>query len=590
MKSNNAKPFLTGLLLPIAMLFMVQCGDDPTAPPRRPEPPQSTSKVFDRHGGILVFGDRAWVIIPAGALADTLTVTIVAIDDPPLLQANRTLSGSGYRFEPHGHVFRTPVTVGIVYETTTADPSMMRFDDETGPFWQALPQATCSEGQATVETAGFSIFGVTGFTALETVHVSTVSRGIGASGTRDDPLPTISAGVQASLAAGTPFPPVNVAMGAYADNVTLASGMSLRGGLDPSTWEPLAVGLTSVDLASSPVFGADITAPTTVSGFDFRAPDATEPSGNSVALHLVDCGAELSFKRCRFKAGRGADGLEGEQGSSGADGANGGNAAVNNGGGGGAGGHMGGGGGWWYDTRMAAGGNGHGPHGGRGGLPDLTYGEDGGNGGRGAHGTNGAGGTCDGLDTAEGWQPFIGLPGAQGGHGSGGGGGGPGYYSGSYQPFHAGGGGGGGGGGHGGLGGGGGQGGGASFAAYVYESSPVFIDCEFIAGRAGDGGRGGTSTDGGEGGNGGAFGTMGWTHGGFGGDGGDGGTGGGGQGGPGGPSFCLYLAGAASAATITENNTFIVGSAGIGGEGGFHEGNGTQAAAGVDGRAGDIGP
>jgi len=583
---------LSRLPLLLGLLVLVQCGDNPTSPPRRPAAEPSVSKIFDRSGGELALGDEAWIVIPPGALDDSLKVTITKKASPPNLPANFALAGYGYSFEPHHYEFVLPVTVHTVYDTTVAAPSMVKTDDDFDRYWDFLGDASCEDGVASCSAATLGLYGVARFRALETVHVATGSRGMHATGESDDPLPTITAGIEASLQAGRPYPPVLVAAGDYTESLTLHPGISIHGGRDPGTWASVNDAWSVVDLGMTATYGSGITDTTVVSGLDLRAANTAPPVINSVALQLVSCGEELRFVRCRFLAGRGTDGSRGLDGSDTSSGSRGFNASGASGGDGGPGHHRGGRGGdgkYLIDGQRGTAGEGPYPGGGGVGGSGFTRedtGESGFNGGSGDDGANGTGGSSDGLAPATGWVPALGGNGRAGAHGSGGGGGG-----GAMSTIWAGGGGGGGGsGGWGATGGFGGRGGGSSFAVYLYDAFPVFERCEFFSGDGGDGGPGGDGGRGGGGGGGGTGATLGFVKGGDGGRGGRGGHGGGGQGGPGGSSFCIYRAGSACRDLTLIQAAFAFGAAGAGGEGGHAARTGTAADEGAMGQTGEISP
>lgn len=579
------------LVLGLCVAFSLRCADDSVAPGPVPSDRVCASRVIGPDGGAVTLG-RARVVIPPGALDYSLEISICEVPSPPNPPANHTLASIGYSFEPYHYEFKESVTVYIDYDTSTAHPSLGRLDNDFDVRWEFVGGTACSDGVAAWKGRMLGIYAVTDFLALKEVYVSTRSKGVNAAGTRDDPLPTISAGINASVGAGTPYPSVYAATGTYQDNISLVSGVSVYGGYDGASWEPVVGARSVVALGTAAVYGEDITDTTRITNIDFRRGDASAPSANSVALHLVSCGEQLQFEGCRFEAGNGADGSKGSDGGDGGRGASGGSASDVKGGAGGAGCNAGGKGG---DGAWMIGGNGEageGPNAGSGGggtivviVVTVRDAQVGGNGGFGSPGPHGFGGSSTGAATRDGWIPSSGANGTAGTCGSGGGGGGG---AASYIG-PGGGGGGGGGGGHGGGGGQGGRGGGSSLAVYLFESKPVFTNCEFVAGAGGTGGSGGNGGSGGSGGDGGIC-DISWGQelGAKGGKGGWGGNGGGGQGGPGGLSYCIYRAGSVSYSVTINGGVFTAGTAGDGGPGGFR--GDSQALAGHKGLAGEVGP
>ncbi len=591
----------------IILILSVQCGnEDSVGPDPDPSLHTSVSRTIDENGGEVALGNEAWVTIPPGALDSALVIKITREPDPLNPPANYVSKGFAYSFTPHRYPFNLPVTIGVTYDSEAADPGMMRLDDDTDASWEPVGSADCTEGTATCESSTFSILSVTSFQPLEEVYVSTDSQGPYSAGTSDDPLPTISAGIQTSLAAGVPYPPVKVAAGTYDEFIEFAEGVSIQGGLDGETWEhPSEAGSnTVVGRGNVSAYAVGITESTRIAGLVVVAYDATVSSTSSIALRVVDCGEGLKFVNCRFMSGRGADGSPGSDGSKGGDGGRGGDAGIGqpvrwHGGAGGTGPLVGGGGGngcWLIPGIMGAAGGGWmcGGLGGSGAIPPSVA-IVGGNGGWGANGANGSKGTTDGTAAMDTWSPSYAGNGSQGAVGCGGGGGGGGSHL--TDVNWAMGGGGGGGGGNGGGPGTGGRGGGSSIAVYLWNSSPVFEDCQFYSGEGGRGGIGGNGGDRGIGGDPGiSYGGSLSDKGARGGWGGHGGLGGSGGGGAGGNSFCVYRFGTACLnADFSGCNTWDfhpgqVGRGGAGGQAVDHISEGTQAPRGDDGLSGIIGP
>jgi hypothetical protein len=134
---------------------------------------------------------------------------------------------------------------------------------------------------------------------------------------------------------------------------------------------------------------------------------------------------------------------------------------------------------------------------------------------------------------------------------------------------------------------------------FLWYSNPVFIECEFVAGKGGAGGVGGNGGARGEGGKGGtSYGSTNiYVIGGNGGAGGNGGFGGSGGGGAGGHSYCVYRVG-----DICDNADFSrchiwdwhPGEFGRGAQGGqatnYRDAEGIRADPGTDGKTGFFGP
>ena len=415
-------------------------------------------------------------------------------------------------------------------------------------------------------------------------------------GTRARPLKTIQAGINAALAAGSD---VYIGAGLYNESITLASGVSLFGGFDPSTWVR-----DSFDPSYTPLFTSTIQGGTLavdgngisgaiIEGLTITSADATIAGSGSCGIRLIY--STVTLRHCSISAGNGAPGANGANGANGLPGENGvagqagakDNARNGNGGRGGNGygggnGGRGGDGGYYYVDDPDREGNGEPGEDGYVGLYGGTAGTGGSGGDCDHEGENGSGGSggSSGTSGVHGpggssgflnnnlWVSAAGIAGTDGnpGNGGGGGGGGGGQY-GMSTPGTGNGGGGGGGGGEGGYGGRCGQGGGGSFGLFVIESNITIENCTIRSGNGGNGGSGGSGGASGPGGAGGAGATYGNDEigeGGDGGAGGQGGNGGHGGGGAGGPSFSTFKYGWFSI-IISTDSTYIYGSGGTGG-------------------------
>ena len=411
-----------------------------------------------------------------------------------------------------------------------------------------------------------------------------------AAGTRADPLRTVAAGVQEAAAQGKN---VYVAAGTYEEGsgVSLATGVGIYGGYDPTTWARPGAQPTTID-GSPQALLADSVTGATLQLLSLHA--TADGAGTAYGVRAIN-GSSLLLVDDQIVAGSGSPGTTGSTGSTGVNGGNGGNATSG--------------------TFGAAGTSVPGARGGAGGPPvvgsndgkpgqagaSVTNGGSAGSGGTGAfgHGVCGTPGTSGitapdnatvggpGLPGAPGaagsaialatlgatWRGNPGGLGQAGHAGGGGGGGGSGSGDSTFVPFScvddvSGGGGGGGGGGEGGGGGGGGGVGGSSFGIYLWNSAASVDGGSISTGNGGNGGAGATGGPGGPGGSGGSGGSPSGGTAGAGAPGkpgGNGGPGGAGGGGPGGWSVGVLEAGTTSALTLLDGPTIIPGSSGAGG-------------------------
>ncbi len=98
--------------------------------------------------------------------------------------------------------------------------------------------------------------------------------------------------------------------GDYAEQLTLADGVSMFSGLDCASWAPVATH-ASVKAPASPAVTANaITTPTRVEAFDFIAPDGTADAPSSIAL-VATASSALTLAHSTLHAGKGANGADG---------------------------------------------------------------------------------------------------------------------------------------------------------------------------------------------------------------------------------------------------------------------------------------
>jgi hypothetical protein len=429
-------------------------------------------------------------------------------------------------------------------------------------------------------------------------------------GSMASPVATIAKGIQ--LATPNKLD-VLIAIGTYAESVTLVAGVSLYGGYDAAdSWKRArhASGAgTIIQGSTTAVLGQSIAEETHVELVEIHSTKATTAGDSSYGVRIVSSTGPVVISDCIVVAADGVDGAAGGAGSTGSNGSAGNSASgtTRGGSGGSPCGANGGNGangvsgvtpGATGDTGTQVTGGGTGGPGGSGGGQgscSTTASSDGSPatpvglplspGNPGDPGSNGNPGAAFGTLNGTGlYLPVAGGDGqSSGGAGGGGGGGGSGGGSAhgsnlictNCSSVSSGAGGGGGGGGCGGAVGHGGGGGGSSLAIVVVNSVVTVDRCSLASGNGGKGGKGGDGGAGGSGaGGGGGAGQQcssnscstrcgGAGH--AGGTGGNGGKGGGGTGGSGGASVCVVYTGSAP---TTTSNACTNGGGGTGGTGG----------------------
>jgi hypothetical protein len=393
------------------------------------------------------------------------------------------------------------------------------------------------------------------------------------------PLATLSKAVE--VAAGDKI--VIVCNAEYDEHVIVSARVRAYGGFGcPATsgaWEVEVGAPLFMPSDPGPALTIDgVTEEVTIEGIDFEVPDAVGPGGTALTA-LINASSNVRLVGVTLIAGAGQNGANGTleefeyavqstlNGHAEIDSPSGGNKTCTCQTGFSSTGGIGG-------SPVAGGQSGstgqpdHG--GGDGGLAGVAC-NSGGGGGDGSNGPDAP--AAPGADTlgnasALGWNPAKGTDGATGSPGQGGGGGGS-----RNDLGH---GGGGGCGGCGGNGGKGGQGGGASIALLVMDSSVKLERCTFITGKAGNGGAGHAGQPGQQdvGAGGGVISMLNSCGGGNGGRGGAGGAGGGGAGGI---STGILWKGQTAPNVIEP--MYMLGSAGLAGEGGAGTNHGVAGTA-----------
>jgi hypothetical protein len=110
---------------------------------------------------------------------------------------------------------------------------------------------------------------------------------------------------------------VYVCAGTFHEQITLADSVSIIGGLDCTNneWSVGKPGArTRIEAPKSPAITAtNISSPTRLEGLDVIAPDATAPSGSSIAL-IADHATALTIATSKLTAGNAAKGDDGKDG------------------------------------------------------------------------------------------------------------------------------------------------------------------------------------------------------------------------------------------------------------------------------------
>lgn len=141
------------VLLPLLLSGCLGGGDDPATPP-----PAASSAVIGPAGGTLVGPDGVQVVVPAGALASSTTLTITRSSaGAPTLTGSLQPAGGVYEFTPHGLVFGSPVTLTFPLPTGSIPGATTTvFMASPGDADWSGQEATIVDGKALVQRNRFS--------------------------------------------------------------------------------------------------------------------------------------------------------------------------------------------------------------------------------------------------------------------------------------------------------------------------------------------------------------------------------------------------------------------------------------------------
>lgn len=151
-----------------------------------------------------------------------------------------------------------------------------------------------------------------------------------APGTLNQPLLSVTRALTLASGPQAGIRDIYVATGVYSENITLVDGVSVYGGYsldfrdrDPAEHPTTLFGRPVSGEAKGTLTAVNITQPTQVNGFSIYGANANVPSGNSVAVYLINSSSALSLRDNELIAGNGAPGQRGGAGLSGALGVNG---------------------------------------------------------------------------------------------------------------------------------------------------------------------------------------------------------------------------------------------------------------------------
>jgi len=118
---------------------------------------EGTVEITPEDGGTITVGGTT-VTVPAGAVADPVTITVRVVDlrDLPLLPSGIRSVGPTVELLPHGTSFSQPVSITLAHSAPAGDTvSVMRLDDGADITWEGVPGVTSDATTATFQTQTF---------------------------------------------------------------------------------------------------------------------------------------------------------------------------------------------------------------------------------------------------------------------------------------------------------------------------------------------------------------------------------------------------------------------------------------------------
>ena len=159
----------TLILVVLALLFLVRCGDGPVGEDQRPPPappppndppPTSFSGEISPEGRTVRLRELT-LIFPPNAVSEVVPISIEPIE-PPAGAPGTT--GTWFEFKPSGLNFDVPVLLvpdNLAFNEDMAKWVESREEDEPQSALQLLPPTTAPDGRAAAELRGFSRAGKT---------------------------------------------------------------------------------------------------------------------------------------------------------------------------------------------------------------------------------------------------------------------------------------------------------------------------------------------------------------------------------------------------------------------------------------------
>jgi formylglycine-generating enzyme required for sulfatase activity len=118
---------------------------------------EGTVEITPEDGGTITVGGTT-VTVPAGAVAEPVTITVRAVDlrDLPLLPSGIRSVGPTVELLPHGTSFSQPISITLAHSAPLGDTvSVMRLDDDADMTWESVPGVTSDPTTATFQTQTF---------------------------------------------------------------------------------------------------------------------------------------------------------------------------------------------------------------------------------------------------------------------------------------------------------------------------------------------------------------------------------------------------------------------------------------------------
>lgn len=147
----------------MTVLALTACGGGDGAAPAPAQAPAPAPSGIGPAGGTVTGANGATLVVPAGALAQTVDLQVTEIAPSAAnLPAGVTAVGAVYALTPHGTSFTQPVTVNLPFDPSQVPAGstvqLLKTTDAARTQWSELAGATVNGGVISAQVTSFSDF------------------------------------------------------------------------------------------------------------------------------------------------------------------------------------------------------------------------------------------------------------------------------------------------------------------------------------------------------------------------------------------------------------------------------------------------